>query len=268
MDLRYDCIRAPDGNKTDRPLVILHGLFGMKRNWLSLSKAFAKDLQRPVYSLDLRNHGSSPHAEPMNYQAMANDVLHFFENHSLTNVSLLGHSMGGKAAMTLALSPVLPPGLLQHLIVADIAPARGKLSDAFSGYAKAMIEIEAARVSTRQEAQHILTPYEADPMTRAFLLTNLDTSGPSLRFRIPLNIISNSIHNLGDFPYNAGERTWDGKTLFIKGLRSNYINNKNLPIAKAFFPNMTMVTLDAGHWVHAERPDEFRRYVVDFIKNN
>ncbi|PIL35642.1 hypothetical protein GSI_02371 [Ganoderma sinense ZZ0214-1] len=93
IELHYDKVIPPDGNATDRPLVILHGLFGTKRNFGSLSKAFAKDLGRPVYTLDLRNHGTSPHAEPHSYPAMATDVLRFFKMHHLSNVSLLGHSM-------------------------------------------------------------------------------------------------------------------------------------------------------------------------------
>ncbi|TFY66848.1 hypothetical protein EVG20_g4241 [Dentipellis fragilis] len=266
IDLRYECQHPANGNNTDKPLVILHGLFGMKRNWSSLAKAFCKELQRPVYALDLRNHGASPHVEPMNYDVMATDVLHFMESHSLTNVSLLGHSMGGKAAMALALSPQLPEGLLQHLIVADIAPSRGRLSKEFQSYIRAMQEIDAAHVKTRHDAQHILSAYESDPMTRAFLLTNLDTSSTPLRFRIPLDILGSAIPALGDFPYEPGERTWTGKTLFIKGTKSRFINERNLPVAKQFFPNMQLKTLAAGHWVHAEKPAEFLRYVIDFIK--
>ncbi|KAI0314313.1 Alpha/Beta hydrolase protein [Amylostereum chailletii] len=246
--LEYDLVRPQDDSEINKPLVILHGLFGMKRNWLSLSKAFARDLQRPVYSLDLRNHGNSPHAKPMNYEAMAIDVLEFCASRSLTNVSLLGHSMGGKVAMAVALSPDLPPNLLNHLIVADIAPARADLSPEFKGYVEAMQKIEEGQVSSRKDAQDILTPYEHDAMTRAFLLTNLDTQAKPLRFRVPLDIIGPAIRDMGWFPYAPGERTWDGKTLFVKGNKSRYINKSNLPIMKQFFPNMALETLDTGHW--------------------
>ncbi|KAI0926178.1 hypothetical protein AcW1_008410 [Taiwanofungus camphoratus] len=234
VSLHYDKFVPPDGNENERPLVILHGLFGMKRNWLSLSKAFSRDLDRPVYSLDLRNHGTSPHAEPMNYAAMAEDVLHFCRVHSLTNISLLGHSMGGKVAMACALNPELPQSLLRHLIVADIAPSRGPLSREFTGYVEAMKKIEDSKVTTRKEAQEILTPYEKDPMTRAFLLTNLTDSGGHgvpLHFRIPLQIIGDSIPDLGSFPYEPGERVWEGNTLFIKGTKSRYLNSQSSVIA-------------------------------------
>ncbi|KAI0261101.1 alpha/beta-hydrolase [Gloeopeniophorella convolvens] len=265
VDLRYDALHPPDVSKGEMPLVILHGLFGMKRNWLSLSKAFLRDLQRPVYTLDLRNHGSSPHASPMNYEAMAADVIHFFRERSLSNVSLLGHSMGGKVAMAVALSPQLPENVVDHLIVADIAPSAAALSSEFQGYVEAMSKIEKSQVSSRKEAQEILTPYEPDPMTRAFLLTNLDAAAKPLKFQVPLDIIGPSIPDLGGFPYKPGERTWGGSTLFIKGAKSKYINKNNIPLAEAFFPNMSLETLDTGHWVHAEKPNEFKKLVVDFV---
>ncbi|EMD31298.1 hypothetical protein CERSUDRAFT_100492 [Gelatoporia subvermispora B] len=269
VKLHFDKHVLEDGNETQSPLVILHGLLGTKRNWGSLSKAFTRDLKRPVYTLDLRNHGTSPHAEPMTYLSMASDVLQFCRDHSLRNVSLLGHSMGGKVAMTVALNPDTPTDLLSRLIVADIAPSKGKLSDEFDGYIRALKKIAESRVTTRQEAQKILEPYEKDPMTRAFLLTNFDTShhGP-LKPKIPIDIVGNSIPELGSFPYEPGERTWEGTTLFIRGTKSRYINERNTAIAKRFFPNMIMKTLDAGHWVHSERPHEFKALVEDFINSH
>jgi len=237
----------------------------MRRNWLSLSKAFHRDLQQPVYTLDLRNHGSSPHARPMNYEAMTTDVLHFLRSHSLLNVSLLGHSMGGKVAMAVALSPELPTDAIEHLIVADIAPSSAALSTEFQGYIEAMHKIEQTKINSRREAQDILAPYEPDPMTRAFLLTNLDAASQPFKFRVPLDIIGSSIPDLGSFPHQPGERSWHGKTLFVKGAKSKYINKNNIPIAKEFFPIMSLETLDTGHWVHAEKPNEFKKIVVDFV---
>lgn len=266
VDLRYDVFYPKDASKAEKPLVILHGLFGMKRNWQSLSKAMLYDLQRPIYTVDLRNHGSSPHATPMNYEAMATDVIHFLQSHSLSNVSLLGHSMGGKVAMTVALSPVLPADTIEHLIVADIAPSNASvISSEFQNYIEAMNKIEKSKVSSRREAQDILAPYEPDPTTRAFLLTNLDSTTRPLKFQVPLDIIGASINDIASFPYKPGERTWHGNTLFVKGAKSKYINKNNIPIAREFFPTMSLETLDASHWVHAERPNEFKRLVVDFI---
>ncbi|KAI8980132.1 alpha/beta-hydrolase [Trametes punicea] len=273
VELHYDKLVPSDGNETRNPLVIIHGLFGMKRNWGSLSKAFVRDLGRPVYALDLRNHGTSPHAEPHTYEAMAADVLHFCKTHSLTNVSLLGHSMGGKVAMSVALDPKLPSELLSHLIVADVAPARGALSSEFQGYIRGMKKIEESQVKTRQEADRLLREFEQDPMTRAFLLMNLEYPTAHhhhpLRFRIPVDLLGNSIPELGGFPYAPGERTWEGPTLFIKGEKSKYINKHNIDTAKAFFPNMVLETLDAGHWGEwLGRPNEFKTLVTNFIKSH
>ncbi|TDL25623.1 alpha/beta-hydrolase, partial [Rickenella mellea] len=249
VDLDFDIV----GSNTRSPgsLVILHGLFGSKRNWLSLSESFAKRLNIPIYALDLRNHGSSPHAEPMTYSTMADDVLHFCGKQKLSQVSLLGHSMGGKVAMALALRNDLPDDLLTNLIIADIAPSRGQLSADFRGYVEAMQKIEGSWVTTRKEAQEILEPYEKDHMTRAFLLTNLvaRSGGDStLKFRVPLDIIDRAIPDLGSFPYEPGESEWNGRTLFIKGDKSNYINGHNIPIAQKLFPRMKLETLPTAHW--------------------
>ncbi|KAG6808777.1 hypothetical protein H0H93_016497, partial [Arthromyces matolae] len=160
IDLSYDVYIPPSGNETGDALVILHGLFGSKRNFASLSKAFLRDLDRPVYTLDLRNHGSSKHATPMTYEAMAEDVRHFITRLKLNGVSLLGHSMGGKVAMTLALSPS-PPNLA-NLIVSDIAPTQSSLSPSFKVYLNSMARIQdpASNIRTREEANSALQEVE------------------------------------------------------------------------------------------------------------
>jgi len=167
--------------------------------------------------------------------------------------------------MAVALSAELPADTIEHLIVADIAPSNAALSTEFQAYIDAMNKIEQSEVSSRREAQDILASYEPDPITRAFLLTNLDTTAQPFKFRLPLDIIGSSISDLGGFPYQPGERSWHGNTLFVKGAKSKYINKYNIPIAKEFFPGMSLETLDASHWVHADRPNEFKNLVVDFV---
>ncbi|KAF8589903.1 alpha/beta hydrolase [Ramaria rubella] len=272
IELQYELVKPPSGDySTASPLVICHGLFGSKQNWRSLSKIFAARLRSDIYSLDLRNHGTSPHSEIMDYSSMASDVLHFFHKHNLRNVSLLGHSMGGKVAMTLALDPTLPPGLLSNLIIADMAPSRGELSIFFRNYTDAMLKVENAKVTTRKEANDIIQEVEPDTSIRAFLLTNLTSAhgGAPLRFRVPVDIIKRSLDNLGDFPYGEEDkgREWTGKTLVIKGGRSKYVNKYNIPLLERFFPNMRLEVLDASHWLHAEKPQDFVDLVVNFVRD-
>ncbi|KAG5715350.1 Abhydrolase domain-containing protein C22H12.03, partial [Termitomyces sp. T112] len=227
IDLDYATQIPPNGNAKEGALVILHGLFGSKRNFTSLAKQLMKDLNIPIYSLDLRNQGTSPHSEPMTYSAMADDVLHFIKAHSLSNVTLLGHSMGGKAAMSVALHPFLSDArntqVLSKLIVVDVAPTRAELSPEFKGYVAAMQKIERLKLRTRKEALEVLEEYEPDMTVRQFLLTNLNPltqSEPFATFRVPLNTLGAAIPEIGSFPYAPGERQWTGPSLFIKGSQS------------------------------------------------
>jgi len=260
---------SASSENNDRPLVIIHGLFGSKRNWVAITKGFASQLRRPVYALDLRNHGNSPHASPMTYPAMAEDLIHFCKTQGLEEISLMGHSMGGKAAMALALSPSLPKNLLRDLIVVDIAPqAMPALTPQFISYIKAMQKIEESGVQTRKEAEKILLGFEQSPRIRAFLLTNFipaDSKSSKAHFRIPLSILYDSIGPLGDFPFKVGKFKWEGRTLFIKGQTSNYLNKNNLPFLKDFFPQMVIETLNTGHWVHADDPRGFMNLVNTFL---
>ncbi|KAF8960026.1 Alpha/Beta hydrolase protein [Flammula alnicola] len=296
IELSYTSIIPEDGNATEKPLVILHGLLGSKRNWGSLCKAFNRDMpDRPVYALDLRNHGSSPHAPLMTYEAMASDVQKFIKDKQLKDVALLGHSMGGKVAMAYALSlkeANVPAGTLSHLIIVDTAPPTDSLSAVaaeFRQYISAMQKIESLPpgvIKTRADADHMLKESVPDISVRQFLLTNLKLPSHSrtaihhegaqekAKFIVPLGFLSQYVDALGSFPYrynaaaNSVPTTWDGPTLVVKGTKSAYINHKNKPALQAFFPNMHLDELDTGHWVHAEKPNEFRKLVVDFLKNS
>ncbi|KAG7445032.1 uncharacterized protein BT62DRAFT_933447 [Guyanagaster necrorhizus] len=156
---------------------------------------------------------------------MASDVLHFISKHHLTNVSLLGHSMGGKVAAAVALAPNLGMSTLSHLI--------SEVSNEFKSYVKSMKKIEAMKVKTRKEAVDILHETEKSP----------HTSHGHAHFRIPISILGSSIQDIGSFPYEGGERQRDGKALFIRGEKSP----ANIPL------------------VHAERPMELKKLVTDFV---
>ncbi|CAD6950937.1 unnamed protein product [Tilletia controversa] len=280
VDLKYDLHQprssppAKEGEGRPGAVVIAHGLFGSKQNWGTLGKSIAARTGLPVYALDLRNHGASPHVDSLHYKDMAADIVHFIQDKVQPEtrgkpVVLIGHSMGGKATLAVALSPDLPKDLLTGIISVDMSPQRGALSKEFMGYVDAMEEIERAQCSSRKQADEILQRWEKEISVRQFLLTNLTrnpSDAPFWTFRIPLHIIRRHIAQLGDFPYSPADgSTYGGKTLFVKGSKSAYINRKNIPLAREFFPRMRLLTLEAGHWVQAEKPREFVDLVEKFV---
>ncbi|PVF91802.1 alpha/beta-hydrolase [Serendipita vermifera] len=224
----------------------------------------------------------------MTYTAMAADLLRFLQSlhpnttntdgsHSQNDgdISLLGHSMGGKVAMTLALHPDTPKGLLKNLIVEDVSPIKGRLSKEFIGYARAMRRIMDMNLKDRKEADEVLKEIEPDITVRQFLLTNVSASsspGAPLSFRVPPDIIADSMEELGDFPFsptNSEKGVVFGRpTLVIRGKKSNYIKDSNLPAFNEFFSTHQLAELDTGHWVHAEDPKGFTDIVIDFLKHH
>ncbi|KZW00193.1 alpha/beta-hydrolase [Exidia glandulosa HHB12029] len=269
VELSYDVVHVTEPRTV--PLLLIHGLYGSKQNWRSLSKTLSRTLGAPVYALDMRNHGHSPHAQPTDYATMASDVLHFCDAHKLREISLLGHSMGGKTAMALALRPDLPQGLIRKLIVEDVAPQISQtVSREFVGYAAAMRALAEAKPQTRKEADELLRSAAPDPAVRAFLLTNLTSShGAPLHWRIPHFLIEDSaLEEIGKFPYDEQSGVvYEGETLFIKGAGSRYLTEERTKLARHFFPNARFEELDTGHWVHAEKPTEFVNMVTEFIQS-
>ncbi|CEP17422.1 hypothetical protein [Parasitella parasitica] len=248
------------------PVLICHGLFGSKQNWSSLAKAMSNRLSRDIYTIDLRNHGDSPHTAEHTYNAMTEDLQTFIDHHDIKQPILLGHSMGGKAVMNTALNC---PDIASKLIVVDMPPVAMKLARNFSNYVAAMKAIERANPSKQSEADKILSQYESNVGVRMFLLTNLKRmSDGTLRFRIPYEILGNSLDNIGSFqvPENA---FYKGETLFIAGGESPYLppfHEKEKQI-KRLFPNSKLEVVDgAGHWVHAEKPDAVLNLITSFVK--
>ncbi|KAG0200673.1 hypothetical protein BGX28_006330 [Mortierella sp. GBA30] len=240
----------------------MHGLFGSKQNWKALSKAMASRLNTRVVTVDLRNHGESGHSDEHDYANMANDVAHFMQEQSLEKPMIIGHSMGGKVAMNMALKHIP----VDRVVVVDMAPVKVKLSSEFAKYVIAMREIQQANVKKQSEADAILKKTVADIGVRQFLLTNLkrDPQGESYKFRVPIETLGSSLEKLGQFDFMAGQDMFEGKTLFIKGNRSGYIREKELDAIRTFFPQARVEGLDTGHWVHAEKPEEFLQLVTQF----
>ncbi|KAH8821714.1 prolyl oligopeptidase-like protein [Xylogone sp. PMI_703] len=265
--LAYDLHEPPSSSSSkNAPIVFMHGLFGSKQNNRGISKALARDLQRPIYAVDLRNHGNSPHDPRHDYLAMADDVAHFIEQHKLEQPTLIGHSMGAKTAMTLALKS---PDMVRDIVSVDNAPIDAALLGTFANYIQGMRKIEEKGVTKQGEADRILEEYEKSLPIRQFLLTNLykPQGETTYKFRIPLKILGSGLDNLGDFPYkDPEERRFNKPALFVRGTQSHYIADEAIPIIGRFFPKFELVDIDAGHWVISEQPEAFRKAVVEFLK--
>jgi len=244
----------------------MHGLFGSKKNNRGISKALARDLKRPVYAVDLRNHGDSPHDPRHDYVSMADDVAGFIDEHGLQKATLIGHSMGAKTAMTLALRT---PQLIESLVSVDNAPLDAALLSDFAKYIQGMKKIEEWEVTRQAEADMILQDYEESLTIRQFLLGNLyrPPNEKMQRFKIPLKILATALDNLGDFPFkDPDEVRFEKPALFVRGIQSKYVPDEALPIIGKFFPMFQLVDIDAGHWVISEQPEAFRRAVVEFLQ--
>ncbi|CZS90767.1 related to alpha/beta hydrolase [Rhynchosporium agropyri] len=269
LKLAYD-LHSPSkpSSSAPRAIIFMHGLFGSKTNNRSISKALARDLGRPIYAVDLRNHGHSPHDPNHDYLSMASDVEGFMTDHGLEKPTLIGHSMGAKTAMTLALRS---PDLIHDIISVDNAPVDVALMSSFAQYIQGMKKIEEAMVTKQAEADKILADYEKSIPIRQFLLSNLyqPPQVTTKKFRIPLHILGSALGNLGDFPFKEpGKVRFEGPALFVRGLQSKYVPDESLPAIGEFFPRFRLADVDCGHWVISEKPEEFRRAVVEFLTPN
>ena len=240
------------------PVVLLHGLFGAARNWGAIQRALAQRFR--VLALDLRNHGDSPHADDMRYTTMADDVRETLDALSLDQVALVGHSMGGKTAMALALAHA---ARVARLLVADIAPVvyeHGNIA-----IAEAMQAIPVSPDLTRQQADAALAPTVPRPDVRAFLLQNL-RFGPGAHWRIGLEQIAAAVPDLEGWPPIPG--TYGGPSLFVTGAGSDYVLPEHRPIIRELFPRARFVAVKgAGHWIHADNPAGFLSVLEAFLRD-
>ncbi len=240
------------------PIVVLHGLLGSARNWAGMGKRLGESHR--VFALDLRNHGRSPWAPAMSFDAMAADVAGFIEESGLAPVMLLGHSLGGKVAMRLAL---IRGDLVARLVVVDVAPV--VYHHSLAPYIEAMRAVDLARVRRRAEVDDQLGQTIADPAMRAFLLQNLVHTAQGYAWRAHLDAIAEALPELMGFPASAG-LAYRGPTLVVAGGRSSYVRAIYRPVIGQLFPMVEYATIvGAGHQVHAERPDEFLAAVRPFL---
>ncbi len=236
------------------PIIILHGLFGTLDNWQTIGKKLAEDYL--VYLVDLRNHGKSPHHEPMDYPTMAQDLQKFMEANWIYEANVIGHSMGGKVAMQLALQH---PDLVKKLIVVDIAPKKyqGGHQEIFD----ALFALDLTKVENRSDADEFLKPRIPEFSVRQFLLKNLTRNKDGgYRWKMNLPVIYQHYSDILD--NISSDQTFEKPTLFIRGGESNYIQADDLDSIEQLFPVAVVDTVqDAGHWVHAQAPDELMNMV-------
>ena len=242
-----------------QPLLIIHGLFGSSDNWGTLGKKFAEN--HTVYLIDQRNHGHSNHDEIMNYEAMAEDLMELINDENIKDPILLGHSMGGKTAMTFTQKF---PSVLSKLIVADIGVKGYPMHH--EHIIEGLNNIDLNVVKSRGEATKILANYVKEFGIQQFLLKNLFWKEKGIlawRMNIPV-IVKNMSSILGEVPNVASQTT----TLFLRGEKSNYILEDDFDNISDVFPNSTFETIyNAGHWLHAENPNDFYSIVSEFIEN-
>lgn len=245
---------------TGKPLVIIHGFLGMSDNWKTLGTRYAESGYE-VHMVDLRNHGRSFHSDVFNYQAMSDDIKLYCESKNLSKISLIGHSMGGKVAMLFAAQH---PEMVEKLVVADIGvkyykPHHQEILEALNA-------VDFSKQPSRDEIDEIMKPFVPDFSTRQFLMKSLyRKTKDQLDFRFNLEVFNEQIDNVGEaLPESA---VFNKPTLFVKGENSRYIQENQHATIRQHFPDATIISIkNAGHWLHAENPDDFFDETMKYFK--
>jgi esterase len=242
------------------PLIILHGLFGQSDNWVTVGKRLSD--QFSVYIPDQRNHGLSPHATVHTYPALSDDLFDFIEEHELDKAILIGHSMGGKAAMLFALEH---PEMVEKLIIVDISPRRYPERNIHTQVITQMLSIDLETNPTRTQVEKILEERISDARIRMFILKNLYYKQPGkLGWRLNLDAINHSLDQL--FDGIRSDSQYMGPTLFIRGGNSDYISDEDSVLITSMFPQSIIKTISgASHWVHADAPEELCYLISIFL---
>jgi len=243
----------------DNNLIVIHGFLGSLDNWHTLSTKWAESGLH-VFALDMRNHGKSPHTAEHNQQLMVEDVLLFLKEHDITHTSIIGHSMGGKVAMRLALQH---PDKISKLIVADIAPRKYR-SGAHDDVFKAIFNIDLKNIQSRKDAEDAMKSYLGDFGTRQFILKSLERVNNSFAWKFNIKTLYESYEEVIS---GVELNLFNGcPTLIIRGGLSLYINERDVQDILRLFPNAQFQTIEqAGHWLHADQPEIFLKSVLDFV---
>lgn len=242
-----------------QPFVILHGFLGMSDNWNTMGNQFSEQGFQ-VHLIDQRNHGRSFHSDTFNYDVLVEDLKKYCDAHNLSNLVLLGHSMGGKAAMLFATEY---PELVSKLIIADISPRFYPIHH--DAILNGLSALDFDKIKSRGEADKVLSDYVSDFGTRQFLLKNLYwIEKGKLALRINLEVLKEEVAEIGEvLPSQA---SFEKDTLFLRGDRSEYIGVGDERIISNHFPKSEIITIaNSGHWLHAENPEGFFEAVMQFV---
>ncbi|RMX47938.1 hypothetical protein pdam_00005384 [Pocillopora damicornis] len=263
VNLAYESIDATTEGDDLPPIVILHGLFGSKTNWRTLAKLFNRETDRKVVTVDARNHGQSDHSPDMNYFDQSLDLWHLFQKLELSKAILMGHSMGGKTAMTFSLSH---PEFVDSLIVVDMSPTKLSLDEDIPRYLATKRAMDLNLIKDKKDAEKMLMDVVPNAFLRSFFLTNLIKSAAGFKWRINLEALENNISEVAGFPSNFPHQQFEGKTLFVGGAKSDYIQLEEFPAIRKLFPRADIKYIpDSGHWPHSEKPKEFAQTVIEFL---
>jgi esterase len=257
MQLHFTTL-GPQNSAQAQPLVLLHGLFGSSDNWGTIAKHFSQHYR--VISVDLRNHGRSPHSDANTYTDMANDLLELCETLGLDRIHLLGHSMGGKVAMQFATQY---PDKVEKLLVVDMAPR--KYADAHTHLMDAMLSVDLSAMQSRSDVDKALSSKIPEAMVRQFLLMNLvkSDSNSQIAWRINLPALKANYPKLIEAVCEHAH--FEKPCLFIRGQNSDYVLDSDIAQIKTHFTQARFITLAAGHWLHAEQPQAFIQAVESFL---
>ncbi|MGN0064950.1 MAG: alpha/beta fold hydrolase [Nocardioides sp.] len=241
-------------------VVFLHGLFGQGRNWTQIGKALAESYR--VTLVDLPHHGRSPWGEEFSYLHLADSVAELLDAED--PVALVGHSMGGKTAMAVALRR---PELVERLCVVDISPVTYRTGSEFAGYIAAMLGMDLGALGGRDDADAALLEAVPNRTVRSFLLQNLRRDGDGWRWQANLDVLGRDLEVLGRWPQEVDAlEPYPGPVLWIAGERSDYVLEEYAPAMERLFPRVRKVTVKgAGHWVHSERPEVFLEVLQRFL---
>lgn len=238
-------------------VLFLHGLFGQGRNWSTIGRALAGEHR--VTLVDLLHHGRSPWRDRFDYLEVAASVADLIEESD--PAAVVGHSMGGKVAMLLALTR---PELVERLVVADIAPVSTDAVAGFDVYTSALQALDLATLSSREEADQRLAARVPDVGVRAFLLQNLRRDGQGWAWQMNLDVLTRDLAVIGGWPDVQG--SYDGPVLWLAGERSDYVKEEYDAVMRGYFPRERKVLVKgAGHWLHSDRPEVVTEILLQFL---